>query len=117
MSYGLFGADDLVASGDPAPFILRDYQEKAKAAVLAAKDRGLHRVMVVMATGCGKTTVFASLVDEFERSYGTSSLVVAHRQEILEQAAHRIAMTSPRLQIGIEGGDYAAAFESQVVVA
>ncbi len=73
--------------------------------------------MVVMATGCGKTTVFASLVDEFERSYGSPSLVVAHRQELLEQAANRIAATSPRLQVNIEGGEFAAGFESQVVVA
>ena len=36
MSYGLFDADDLVVSGNPAPVILRDYQEKAKAAVLAS---------------------------------------------------------------------------------
>ncbi|HWA84164.1 MAG TPA: DEAD/DEAH box helicase [Fimbriimonadaceae bacterium] len=114
---GLFSETDLVKAGAPAPVVLREYQLRAKAAVLAAKDRGLHRVMVVMATGCGKTTVFASLVDEFDRQYGAPSLVVAHRQELLEQAATRIAGTSPRLQIGIEGGDQVAPFESQVVVA
>ena len=117
MGYGLFGEAELEAVLQPAPIVLREYQIKAKAAVLAARDRGLHRVMVVMATGCGKTTVFASLVDEFERSYGGNSLVVAHRMEILEQAASRIASMSPRLPIGVEGGDFTAPYESRVVVA
>jgi ATP-dependent helicase IRC3 len=117
MAYGLFGEDDLARSGVPAPVVLREYQRQAVAAVLAAKDRGLSRVMVVMATGCGKTTVFASLVDEFDRSYSSNSLVVAHRQELLHQAASRIASMSPRLTIGIEGGDKAASPEAHVVVA
>ena len=117
MSYGLFGPEDRAIVGQPAPIVLRDYQERAKAAVLGAKDRGLNRIMVVMATGCGKTTVFASLIDEFERSYGAHSLVVAHRHELLEQAAKRIIHTAPRLQVGIEGGDHTAPFESHVVVA
>lgn len=117
MNYGLFGEDDLVRAGEVPAIILRDYQQKAIAAVLAAKDRGLHRVMVVMATGCGKTTVFAALVDQFERSYAAPSLVLAHRHELLVQAANRIASFSPRLQVGIEGGDRSAPFECQAVVA
>ena len=117
MNYGLFGEDDLVRAGEVPAIVLRDYQRKALAAVLAAKDRGLNRVMVVMATGCGKTTVFAALVDEFERSYGAPSLVLAHRHELLTQAAGRVASFSPRLQVGIEGGDRSAPYECQVVVA
>ncbi len=117
MNYGLFGEDDLVRAGEVPSIVLRDYQQKALAAVLAAKDRGLNRVMVVMATGCGKTTVFASLVDQFERSYAAPSLVLAHRHELLTQAAARIASFSPRLQVGIEGGSQSAPYECQVVVA
>lgn len=117
MSYGLFGEDDLVRTGEVPAIVLRDYQRKALAAVLAAKDRGLNRVMVVMATGCGKTTVFAALVDEFERAYGAPSLVLAHRHELLTQAAARVASFAPRLQVGIEGGNQSAPYECQVVVA
>ena len=113
----LFEDDDAVVGGQVSPIILRDYQERAKAAVLAAKDRGLHRVMVVMPTGTGKTTLFASLVDEFDRQYGETSLVVAHRLELLTQAANRISLQVPRLQVGIEGGDLQARFESRAVVA
>ena len=117
MSYGLFGEDDLVRAGEVPAIVLRDYQQKALAAVLAAKDRGLNRVMVVMATGCGKTTVFAALVDQFERAYAAPSLVLAHRHELLVQAATRVAAFSPRLQVGIEGGGQSAPTECQVVVA
>ncbi|MDR3690844.1 MAG: DEAD/DEAH box helicase [Fimbriimonas sp.] len=113
----LFEDDDIVVLGKAAPIVLRDYQQRAKAAVLAAKDRGLHRVMVVMPTGTGKTTLFASLVDEFERSYRETSLVVAHRLELLHQAANRIVSQAPRLQVGIEGGDLKAPFECHAVVA
>ena len=117
MAHHLFDADDLVVPGQVAPIILRDYQQRAKAAVLAAKDRGLHRVMVVMPTGCGKTTVFASLVDEVAREYDQTSLVVAHRHELLQQAAARIVALAPRLSVGVEGGDTTAPYESRVVVA
>jgi superfamily II DNA or RNA helicase len=124
MSYHLFAqeferghAGDLAQPGIPAPIVLRDYQRKALAAILAAHDRQLHRVMVVMPTGTGKTTLFASLIDEFDRQYGQRSLVVAHRQELLQQAADRIRGMAPRLTVGIEGGDDTAGPECQVVVA
>ncbi len=117
VNYGLFGEDDLVRAGEVPSIVLRDYQRKALASILAAKDRGLNRVMVVMATGCGKTTVFAALVDEFERTYGAPTLVLAHRHELLTQAASRVASFAPRLQVGIEGGDRSAPYECQVVVA
>jgi superfamily II DNA or RNA helicase len=117
MGYHLFDGDDTVVPGQAAPIVLRDYQEKARAAVLAARDRGLHRIMVVMPTGTGKTTLFASLIDEFDRTYKQTSLVVAHRQELLQQAAKRIIAMAPRLPVGIEGGDAKAPFESRVVVA
>jgi superfamily II DNA or RNA helicase len=97
--------------------VLRDYQRQALSSVLAARDRGLHRVMVVLPTGCGKTTVFAALVEEFARVYNEPSLVVAHRQELLHQAAGRIQSVAPDLKVGIEGGDSHADEDSAVVVA
>jgi len=117
MSFGTDLSVDPVVAGAVPGFVLRDYQEKARAAVLAAKDRGLHRVMVVMPTGTGKTSLFAALVDEFDRHYDEASLVVAHRSELLHQAAARIRSIAPRLSIGIEGGQLVAPEDSRVVVA
>jgi len=117
IAHHLFEDDDAVVMGQAAPIVLRDYQRLAKAAVLAAKDRGMHRVMVVMPTGTGKTTLFAALVDDFDAMYGETSLVVAHRQELLEQACARIALQAPRIHVGIEGGDRQAAPECRAVIA
>ena len=95
---------------DPSPplkgpeIILRPYQERCIQAVHAAYDRGLSRVLLVMPTGCGKTTVFSKLVGDFHHR-GHKSLVLAHRVELLEQAAERIAMQNPSIRVGIEGGE------------
>jgi superfamily II DNA or RNA helicase len=48
----------------PATFRLtpRPYQYEAVAALLAATARGIHRPLLVLPTGTGKTIVFALLV-------------------------------------------------------
>ena len=43
------------------PVTLRPYQEKCIAAVEAARDRGVTRMLIVAATGTGKTTIFCEL--------------------------------------------------------
>jgi ATP-dependent helicase IRC3 len=88
---------------DAASVVLRPYQAKALAHVLACKDRGIKRVLVVMPTGAGKTTLFSALVGEFQRQYGRKSLILAHRRELLEQAQQRICQQNPAISVGIEG--------------
>lgn len=88
---------------DAASVVLRPYQAKALAHLLACKDRGLDRVLVVMPTGTGKTTLFSALVGEFQGQYGRKSLILAHRRELLEQARSRIAEQNPSVSVGIEG--------------
>jgi superfamily II DNA or RNA helicase len=86
-----------------ASIVLRPYQAQALAHILACKDRGLERVLVVMPTGTGKTTLFSALVGEFERQYSRKSLILAHRRELLEQAQVRITQQNPKIRVGIEG--------------
>jgi superfamily II DNA or RNA helicase len=64
----------------------RYYQEDALAGVQAGIDAGEHSQLVVMATGLGKTVVFAHLI---QRAPGPV-LVVAHRDELIDQAARTI---------------------------
>lgn len=82
--------------------LLRPYQAKALGQILACKDRGLKRVLAVMPTGTGKTTLFSSLIGELYREHGAGSLVLAHRRELLEQAANRIHLQNPDLVVAIE---------------
>lgn len=66
---------------------LRDYQLDALAAIRAAEAEGLRRLGLQMPTGTGKTVMFAGLVaEDFADSRGRV-LVLAHREELLAQAA------------------------------
>jgi ATP-dependent helicase IRC3 len=102
---------------DAARVVLRPYQAKALAQILACKDRGLERVLVVMPTGTGKTTLFSALVGEFQRQYSRRSLVLAHRRELLEQARARISQQNPLISVGIEGAEARLTDDFDAVVA
>lgn len=69
--------------------ILRPYQVEAAQAVEAAWLEGLSRVLVVKATGLGKTVLFASIAQR-EVEAGGRVLVLAHRTELLEQARAKL---------------------------
>lgn len=68
---------------------LRPYQIEAKQAVLSEWQDGRRRTLLVLPTGCGKTIVFASLIEDCVRA-GQRVLVLAHRGELLEQAADKL---------------------------
>lgn len=94
---------------------LRPYQEQAASAVDAARERGLRSGLIVLATGGGKTTIFSHLIGQ-EAKRGGRSLILAHRDELVEQAADRISsMTDVR--VDIEGGDRKAIGTAEAVVA
>lgn len=78
---------------------LREYQQEALAAVNAGYDAGLRRMLEVMATGSGKTICFAHLIEQ-RRALGPA-LVLAHRDELIRQAADKIGMVDPGARIGI----------------
>lgn len=68
---------------------LRPYQIDAKRAVYEALAR--HRsTLVCMPTGTGKTVVFASIIADAVTA-GRRVLVLAHREELLDQAAEKIS--------------------------
>lgn len=68
---------------------LRPYQEEAFEHVFAEWDDGRKKTLVVMPTGTGKTIVFAKIVEECVRR-GYRVLIMAHRGELLDQAADKI---------------------------
>ena len=69
---------------------LRPYQSEAKAAIRAEWDKGVDKTLLVLPTGCGKTIVFAKLTEDMVRE-GKRGLILAHRGELLDQAADKIA--------------------------
>lgn len=68
---------------------LRPYQEEARQAVEKQWEDGIDKTLVVLPTGCGKTIVFAKITEDCVRS-GERVLILAHRSELLEQAADKI---------------------------
>ncbi len=72
---------------------LRPYQEEAKTAIFEQWESGNARTLLVLPTGCGKTIVFAKVTEECVRE-GERVLILAHRGELLQQAADKIAKTT-----------------------
>jgi len=68
---------------------LRPYQQAARTAVESEWDSGNTRTLLVLPTGCGKTIVFAKISEDRVRQ-GDRVLILAHRGELLDQAADKI---------------------------
>ena len=79
---------------------LRDYQAAAVEAVRRAWSDGVRRPAVVLPTGAGKTVVFAHLV-AIMSELGVRSVILAHRDELIEQAAAKLRAVAPDLRVGI----------------
>lgn len=82
---------------------LRDYQSDAIMAVRQAWAGGMRRPALVLPTGAGKTVVFAHLAAQM-RARGVRTLILAHRDELLEQAAGKVKAVAPDLRVGIVKG-------------
>ena len=68
---------------------LRPYQAEARDAILNEWAEGRKRTLLVLPTGCGKTVCFASVVKERVND-GGRALIMAHRGELLDQAADKV---------------------------
>ncbi|MDQ3295090.1 MAG: DEAD/DEAH box helicase [Myxococcota bacterium] len=99
--------------GRPAGPELRPYQIAAVAAV----ERELtttQRTLLVLPTGTGKTVVFAELAAR-EVNAGGRVLVLAHREELLDQARKKLEATGVRGEL--EQGKNRASTQAPVVIA
>src|SRR6266487_2914285 len=92
----------VLAQSDAAPLItLRPYQTTCVERVLDAyqhKPKG-GRALITLPAGCGKTLVFT----EIARRLGLNTLIIAHRDELLEQAAESFRFFDPLAVIGQVG--------------
>lgn len=68
---------------------LRPYQQEARESIFEQWDSGVKKTLLVLPTGCGKTIVFAKVTEDCVRN-GDRVLILAHRGELLEQAADKI---------------------------
>lgn len=68
---------------------LRPYQQAARDSIHTQWEQGRLRTLLVLPTGTGKTIVFASVAADQVRA-GDRVLILAHRGELLEQAADKL---------------------------
>ena len=82
--------------------IPHEVQQDVLAELKTAREDGARRGLVILATGLGKTYLSAF---DFKQFDGERALFVAHREEILEQAAATWAKVLPNRTIGFLTGD------------
>ena len=69
---------------------LRKYQQEAHDSIFNEwEKKGIKKTLLVLPTGCGKTIVFAKVAEDCVKE-GNKVLIMAHRGELLEQAADKI---------------------------
>lgn len=72
---------------------LRDYQEEARQAIQQEWKEGVKKTLLVLPTGCGKTIVFSKVIEDRVKR-GERVLVLAHRGELLDQAADKLQQST-----------------------
>jgi ATP-dependent helicase IRC3 len=76
---------------------LRDYQVQALEQTEAAEARGVRRQLGVAATGLGKGVMLCALAER----RGDRALILAHRDELVNQAATKVREVWPGVEVGI----------------
>lgn len=104
---------------DPTPWTLRPYQVEALRAISNAWSEGHIRTLLVLATGLGKTLVFAEVARRMRQQGRKPILVIAHRIELVDQAAKHLRAAG--LEVAVESGERRAmpwsALDEDAVVA
>ena len=70
---------------------LRPYQQEAHDAIMDKWQAGANKLLLVLPTGCGKTIVFSTVTRD-RVMQGSRVLILAHRGELLEQAAAQLPL-------------------------
>lgn len=82
---------------------LRPYQRECVNRVLSAYEEDSGYEIVVLPTGSGKTICFSYIIHEIQKKHGVNALIIAHRDELLNQAADKYRMINPSAIIGKVG--------------
>jgi superfamily II DNA or RNA helicase len=80
----------------------RPYQELCNTSVIDAYDQNWHQQIVSMATGTGKTFVFSALYERLKSRLPGQMLVLAHREELVDQNIDAMREVNPSLRVDKE---------------
>jgi ATP-dependent helicase IRC3 len=96
---------------------LRPYQTESIQKIEEAQKDGVNKQVMVMATGLGKTVVFSHLISDFVKKTGKKALIIAHREELLNQAEDKLNKIDGDLITGIEQANLKVNGDTNVVIA
>jgi ATP-dependent helicase IRC3 len=94
---------------------LRPYQRQCLERLRQRYRDGKRRLLVSLPTGTGKTVIFAQFPHYFRMK--KRLLVLAHREELLEQARQKFHDADPNLRVEIEQAGKRASADCKVVIA
>jgi superfamily II DNA or RNA helicase len=99
-------------SSSPPRLTPRPYQVEAVIAVLQSALHGIKRPLIALPTGTGKTIIVAHLLQHRPGR----ALVLAHRDELIQQAVDKLGWVAPNLHVGVVKAERDA-HDAPVVVA
>lgn len=81
---------------------LRDYQDQCITSLLSRFESGGVRVPSVLATGLGKTVIFAHLIARWVVEHPLQRvMVLVHTDELVQQAVRKVREVAPDLRVGV----------------
>src|SRR6266704_3269959 len=92
-----------MGEGEVMEIVLRDYQQTCIEKVIQAyQENKQGRSLLVLPTGSGKTIVFSQIIHKLN----VNTIILAHRDELLNQAADKYRMVKPDAIIGKVGSGF-----------
>ena len=91
----------------------RPYQIEALKAVMERYRAGISRQLISLPTGCGKTIIFGLVAAALK----TRTLILAHREELLQQAQQKIKFVYPDADTGIFQAKERSGLNSEICIA
>jgi ATP-dependent helicase IRC3 len=96
--------------------MLRPYQQEQLDAVLSNFIDGVNQQLLVGATGTGKTVLFSNLPAKLQHLLPLKTLIIVHREELVDQAVKSMRHWNPALKVGKEMAEHYADTDCDVIV-
>ena len=96
--------------------MLRPYQQEQLDAVLQNYIEGTRQQLIQAATGTGKTVLFSNIPQKMGHLLPAKTLVMVHREELVDQAIASMRHWNPSLKVGKEMAEHYADTDCDVIV-